>query len=118
SETSSDDKDETEEFDSSSINTQVQDSKKLHPLVKCKYCLKKFKRRLATHMQKHTNSCINALESAKTIKKPKLQNLNLTQRQNSNFTQDRLSTELLENLYKDVKNNVSHKIDNIQNITI
>lgn len=88
SETSSNDEDETEEFDSSSMNTQVQGSKKLHPPVKCKYCPKKFKRGLATRMQKHTNSCINAPESAKTIKNPKLQNSNLTQGQNSNFTQE------------------------------
>ncbi|CAG8830843.1 25520_t:CDS:2 [Gigaspora margarita] len=147
----SNDKDKIEEFDSSSMNTQVQGSKKLHPSVKCKYCPKKFKCGLATHMQKYTNSCINAPESAKTIKTPKLQNSNLTQEQNSNFTQavyssgiplstfknsflieffnalqpsfqtpsrDRLSTGLLENLYEDVKNDVNHKLNNAQNITI
>ncbi|CAG8833282.1 133_t:CDS:1, partial [Gigaspora margarita] len=58
------------EFDFSSINTQVQGSKKLHPPVKCKYCPKKFEHGLATCMQKHTNSCINAPKLAKTIKNP------------------------------------------------
>ncbi|CAG8496774.1 7166_t:CDS:2, partial [Racocetra fulgida] len=80
SETSSNDEDDTEDFVSSSSNTQDQKgAKKLHPPVKCKYCPKKFKRGLATRMQSHTNNCYNAPESAKTIKKPKLQDSDLTQ---------------------------------------
>ncbi|CAG8808680.1 10603_t:CDS:2, partial [Gigaspora rosea] len=98
--TSINDKDKTEEFDSLSMNTQVQGSKKLHPPVKCKYCPKKFKRGLATHMQKHTNSCINAPESAKTIKNPKLQNSNLTQEQNLHFTQAAYFSGILLSTFK------------------
>ncbi|CAG8604644.1 15037_t:CDS:2, partial [Dentiscutata heterogama] len=80
SETSSNDEDDTEDVVSSSTNTQDQEgSKKLHPPVQCKYCPKKFKHGLATHMQKHTNDCLNTPESAKIIKKPKLQDSNLTQ---------------------------------------
>ncbi|CAG8738973.1 10122_t:CDS:1, partial [Racocetra fulgida] len=79
-ETSSNDEDDIEDFVSSSTNTQDQEgSKKLHPPVQYKYCSKKFKRRLATRIQKHTNNCLNAPESAKTTKKLKLQDSDLKQ---------------------------------------
>ncbi|CAG8546078.1 20273_t:CDS:2 [Gigaspora rosea] len=130
-ETSSNDKDDTEDFVSSSSNTQdKKGAKKLHRPVKCKYCPKKFKRGLATRMQSHTNNCLNAPESAKTIKRLKLQDSDLTQQTIytsgiplSTFknpfwveffyalrplfkipNRDKLSTELLENVYEDIKN--------------
>ncbi|CAG8815607.1 13497_t:CDS:1 [Gigaspora margarita] len=76
SETSSNE-DDTEDLASSSTSTQ-KNTTKPHPPVKCKYCPKKYRRGLATRMQKHTNDCLNAPELAKTIKKPKLKDSNLT----------------------------------------
>ncbi|CAG8675722.1 4046_t:CDS:2 [Dentiscutata erythropus] len=96
SETSSNDKNDTEDFVFSSSNTQDQKgTKKLHPPVKCKYCSKKFKCGLATRMQSHTNNCYNASESAKTIKKLKLQDSDLTQQIIQQIIYDQ-STTLLE----------------------
>ncbi|CAG8555869.1 22524_t:CDS:2 [Cetraspora pellucida] len=91
-------------------------------------------------MQKHTNNCLNASELAKTIKKPKLQDSNLIQQSTivsyvnqidhnkitnldykftkAIYASDKLSIGLLENVYKDIKNNVKQKIDNIQNLTM
>ncbi|CAG8443225.1 13984_t:CDS:2, partial [Dentiscutata heterogama] len=52
-----------EEIIFSSTVLQTQETQKKtnqpHPPVKCKYCPKKYKHGLATHMQKHTNICSN-----------------------------------------------------------
>ncbi|CAG8600812.1 10841_t:CDS:2 [Dentiscutata erythropus] len=88
-------KNDTEDFISSSSNTQDQKgAKKLYPPVKCKYCPKKFKYRLATHMQSHTNNCSNASKSVKTIKKPKLQDSDLTQQTIQQIIYDQSTTSL------------------------
>ncbi|CAG8841530.1 26708_t:CDS:1, partial [Gigaspora margarita] len=58
---------------SSLTSIQIQkNANKSYPPVKCKYCSKKYKYRLATRMQKHTNSCTNAPELAKITKKANL----------------------------------------------
>ncbi|CAG8825862.1 7990_t:CDS:2, partial [Cetraspora pellucida] len=65
--------------DSISSPTSTQTQKNInnpHPPVKCKYCPKKYKCGLATRMQKHTNSCVNASELAKTTKKANSQQVN------------------------------------------
>ncbi|CAG8474522.1 17967_t:CDS:2 [Cetraspora pellucida] len=65
--------------DSISSPTSTQTQKNInnpHPPVKCKYCPKKYKCGLATHMQKHTNSCVNASELAKTTEKANSQQVN------------------------------------------
>ncbi|CAG8830212.1 9351_t:CDS:1, partial [Cetraspora pellucida] len=58
--------------DSISSPTSTQTQKNInnpHPPIKCKYCSKKYKHGLATRMQKHTNSCVNAPKLAKTTEK-------------------------------------------------
>ncbi|CAG8743554.1 44003_t:CDS:2, partial [Gigaspora margarita] len=81
-----------------------------------------------------------APELAKMIKKLKLQDSDSTQQStivsyvnqiNHNeisnidykfakaiYASDKLSTGFLANIYKDIKNNVKHKIDNTQNLTM
>ncbi|CAG8616065.1 21541_t:CDS:2, partial [Gigaspora margarita] len=104
SETPSNDEDDTEEeFASSSTNTQAQGSKKPHPPVKCKYCPKKFKCGLATRMQKYTNNCTNVPESAKTVKKPNLQDSNLMQGTIENYIDRMDHNEILNLDYKFTK---------------
>ncbi|CAG8849476.1 7473_t:CDS:2, partial [Racocetra persica] len=79
SNTSDEDSSDTENCNSLTSNSQTQKTtNQIHPPVRCKYCPKKYKRELATRMQKHTNICINAPESAKTIKtKANFQQINL-----------------------------------------